>query len=46
MISRITRRQVLRSSQGLIALPFLESLGRRASASTALPGPPKRGFPM
>jgi hypothetical protein len=42
MISRITRRQVLQSSQGLIALPFLESLGRKASASTALPGPPKR----
>ncbi|MCM2373646.1 DUF1552 domain-containing protein [Aporhodopirellula aestuarii] len=43
MHSRTTRRQVLRSSTAVIALPFLESFGFRRFASAAeIVGPPKR----
>ena len=38
-----SRRQLLRSSSALLALPFLESLGfRRFAAAAALPARPKR----
>lgn len=43
MNTRSTRRQVLRSSTAVIALPFLESFGFRRFASAAAPvAPPKR----
>jgi hypothetical protein len=39
---RIARRQFLRSSSSLLALPFLESLGFQPFAAAALPARPKR----
>jgi hypothetical protein len=37
-----TRRQFLRSSSALIALPFLESLGFKAFTAPKSVSPPKR----